>query len=145
VPKDAELPLQPNASGVEIALLASGRYRIVESLSTFMVFSFTACSLTAVIALQWTDKPVRAACIGFPLLNLAILHFWGPQPVSLVKVGALTLATLLPFLSLLALHVRFQRTDPRLRPGFVWTVLLCLAAATCGAVGVYQLMSSLGV
>ncbi|HYC71256.1 MAG TPA: Nramp family divalent metal transporter [Opitutaceae bacterium] len=44
-----------------VALLAWGRYRAVESISTAMVVAFTACVVVAVAALQWTDFAVSGA------------------------------------------------------------------------------------
>jgi manganese transport protein len=42
-------------------LLVLGRYRLVESLSTLMVFLFTVCTLIAVAVLQWTPYRIAAA------------------------------------------------------------------------------------
>jgi len=42
-------------------LLAWGRYRLVEGVSTVMVVLFTASVLVAVVALQWTDYAVSGA------------------------------------------------------------------------------------
>ncbi|MBL8897557.1 MAG: Nramp family divalent metal transporter, partial [Planctomycetes bacterium] len=42
-------------------LLLLGRYRLIESASTWMVAAFTACTMAAVVALQFTPYAVTAA------------------------------------------------------------------------------------
>jgi Mn2+/Fe2+ NRAMP family transporter len=66
-----ELGLRWSADALAIAvaasgaiLLASGRYRLIESFSTLMVFLFTACTVVAVVALQWTAYRISPADIA---------------------------------------------------------------------------------
>lgn len=45
-------------------LLAMGRYRLVENASTIMVVGFTAATIVAVVALQWTPYAITGANIA---------------------------------------------------------------------------------
>lgn len=86
---------------------------------------------------------VRIACVGLPIAYLAIyLGAWllgdADFSVSLVLVGAVAQAIMLPLLALLALYLRHRLLDRRLRPGRFWTAALWVAFLCMAAVGVYQ-------
>jgi Mn2+/Fe2+ NRAMP family transporter len=85
---------------------------------------------------------VRLACLGLPAFNL-LLFVYLETPVSLVFVGALGQAVMLPLLAALALYLRYGRTDVRLRPGSVWTLLLWVAFLSMAAIGIYQACSKI--
>lgn len=93
---------------------------------------------------KWTLSPrakvyaVRALCVLFPVMNLGILLLWGSQSVSLVFVGAISQAALLPLLAFMAVYLRLKSSDPRLRPGPIWTGLLLLSFLAVTAVSAYQ-------
>lgn len=82
-------------------------------------------------------RMVRNCCVILPCAFVSVYLLWG-EPVSLVFVGALAQGLMLPFLAGAALYFRYRRTDERLRPGRVWTVLLWFAGFSMGAVGLYK-------
>ena len=85
---------------------------------------------------------VRMACVGLPIAFTGVFLVFG-APVSLVFVGAIAQGLMLPFLGLAALFFHFRKTDPALRPGLLWTVLLCLSAFAMAAVGAYQVVTQI--
>jgi hypothetical protein len=85
---------------------------------------------------------VRWTCIGLPVLYLVIFAAVG-SPVSLVTVGAVAQALMLPLLALAALYSLYVETMPSLRPGRAWTALLWLSAVLMAATGSYQLAGRL--
>jgi len=87
-------------------------------------------------------KWVKVGCVLLPIAFTTVFLLLG-NPVSLVFVGALAQALMLPFLALAALYFRYQRTDHALRPGFAWTMCLWFAAFAMCAVGVYQLVTTM--
>lgn len=87
---------------------------------------------------------IRIACVGLPVLYF-IFYITVGSPVSLVLVGAIAQALMLPFLCFGALYFLYRQTDAELRPGVFWTVLLWISALLMTAVGVYQLLDKLGV
>ena len=64
-------------------------------------------------------------------------------PVSLVLVGGVAQALMLPFLSIAALYFRYKQTDKPLQPGLTWTVFLWISALAMSAVGLFQLYQKL--
>jgi manganese transport protein len=68
---------------------------------------------------------------------------WG-SPVTLVFVGAVAQGLMIPFLALAALWLNLRRTDPALRTGNVWRAGLWIAAASMTAVGLYQVVTTVG-
>jgi len=85
-------------------------------------------------------KWVKIGCVLLPAAFTTVFLVFG-NPVSLVFVGALAQALMLPFLALAALYFRYKRTDAALRPGAAWTSGLWLAALSMTAVGGYQLVT----
>ncbi len=84
-------------------------------------------------------RMVRIGCVVLPVLFTGLYLATG-TPVTLVLVGAVAQGMMLPFLGLAAVYFRFRRTDPALRPGLVWTILLTLAALAMACVGLYQIV-----
>ena len=81
-------------------------------------------------------------CIAVPVF-CAIVYFLIGAPVSLVLVGGVAQALMLPFLSIAALYFRYKQTDKPLQPGRLWTVFLWLSALAMSAVGLFQLYQKL--
>ena len=81
-------------------------------------------------------------CIAVPIF-CAIVYFLIGAPVSLVLVGGVAQALMLPFLSIAALYFRYKQTDKPLQPGRLWTVFLWLSALAMSAVGLFQLYQKL--
>lgn len=109
---------------------ASNARLLADGLSVFKVVRYNSSGARLTV--------VRAACILLPVLNLVILLWLGGKPVTLVFVGAFGQAILLPFLGLVAVHVRHRKTHPALRPGPVWTVFLWLSFLSMSAIGLYK-------
>ncbi|MBL9200003.1 MAG: Nramp family divalent metal transporter [Opitutaceae bacterium] len=74
---------------------------------------------------------------GLPLYAATLYIVW-PKPVALVFIGGVGQGMLLPFLGLAALHFRYRRTAPELRPGIAWSAALWIAAAVLMLGGLYQ-------
>jgi Mn2+/Fe2+ NRAMP family transporter len=88
------------------------------------------------------QKAIKLWCILLPIISVFIFCMWG-APVSLVFVGALAQALMLPFLAGAAVYFRYQEKRVELTPGWLWTALLCVAALAMAAVGVYQLVTEI--
>ena len=105
-----------------------------------------ACVLFRIVPDPTPEKRsrlIRLASVGLPLAFTTVFLVFG-APVSLVFVGAIAQGLMLPFLALAALFFHFRKTQPGLRPGRLWTVLLCLSAVAMTAVGVYQVVTQIG-
>jgi len=89
---------------------------------------------------QW----IRIACVGLPALYF-IFYVTVGSPVSLVLVGAIAQALMLPFLCFGALYHLYRHIDVELRPGKFWFLLLWISALLMTAVGGFQLLTKLGV
>ena len=87
-------------------------------------------------------KLLSKCCIAVPVF-CAIVYFLIGAPVSLVLVGGVAQALMLPFLSIAALYFRYKQTDKPLQPGRLWTVFLWLSALAMSAVGLFQLYQKL--
>ena len=74
---------------------------------------------------------------GLPLYAATLYIIW-PKPVALVFIGGVGQGMLLPFLGLAALHFRYRRTAPELRPGTAWTAALWFAVVVLMLGGLYQ-------
>jgi Mn2+/Fe2+ NRAMP family transporter len=70
-------------------LLASGRYSAAEKLSTFMVFTFTACTVAAVGALQWTSHAITGReLIESVSFRMPSSFVWAFAAFGITGVGA---------------------------------------------------------
>ncbi len=85
---------------------------------------------------------VRISCVLLPVLYL-LLYLLVGQPLTLVLVGALAQAIMLPLLCLAALYFHYRQTEPALKTGSLWTALLWLACVLMSTTGVYELMTRL--
>ena len=87
-------------------------------------------------------KLLSQCCIAVPLVCAGVYLFVG-APVSLVLVGGVAQALMLPFLAGAALYFRYKQTDKPLQPGKVWTALLWVSAIAMAAVGLFQFYQKL--
>ena len=81
---------------------------------------------------------IKLACVGLPIAFTTVFILVG-EPVTLVFVGALAQALMLPFLAFAAVYFYYRRTDKALLPGKVWATFLWFAALAMTAVGIYKL------
>jgi Mn2+/Fe2+ NRAMP family transporter len=92
---------------------------------------------------QERARLVRVGCVLLPAASTTVFLLAG-TPVSLVLVGALAQAFMLPFLGAMALYLRFRSTAEPLRPGRAWTACLWLSALSLAAAGAYQVAEQVG-
>ncbi|MGB1520378.1 MAG: Nramp family divalent metal transporter [Limisphaerales bacterium] len=85
---------------------------------------------------------VRRACILIPLLYF-IFYVSVGQPLTLVFIGALAQALMLPFLCFAALYFHYAQTHRALFPGKIWVLLLWISSLLMTSVGFYQLYDKL--
>jgi manganese transport protein len=88
-------------------------------------------------------RAVQAACVLLPLVSAAAFVVWG-NAVSLVLIGSLGQALMLPLVAGAAVYFRHRRLPPDLAPSAAWTVALWTSAILIASVGAYQLVRTIG-
>ncbi len=86
---------------------------------------------------------VRIACVVLPAL-FCIFYLSVGKPVTLVAVGAVAQALMLPFVSLAAIYFLYYQTHERLRPKASWIFGLWISCIAMTAVGFYQVWREFG-
>jgi amino acid transporter len=66
-----------------------------------------------------------------------LVYILYPNPLQLVLIAGVMQALLLPMLGYAALYYRYQRCDPRLKPGPIWDFWLWLSFVGFIVVGVH--------
>ncbi len=79
---------------------------------------------------------IKFFSVFFPLLCLSI-YWWIPKPALLVLLSGLMQSLLLPLVAFAALWFRYKRSDPRLRPGRLWDIMLMLSFLGFVVIGFY--------
>ncbi len=92
---------------------------------------------------QQRDALVRGASALLPIVYL-VLFISVDKPLSLVLVGALAQAAMLPLLCLASLYLHHRRMKPELRASTLWTTLLWISSLTMVTAGGYQLAQEAG-
>ena len=87
---------------------------------------------------------IRVASVVLPALYFFFYVTVG-SPVTLVLVGAIAQAIMLPLLCFGALYHLHCDTDPELSPSRGWVFFLWISAALMTATGAYQLLSVIGM
>ena len=82
------------------------------------------------------------ACVSLPIIYFLMFVTFG-SPVSLVIVGAVAQALMLPFLAMAGLYFLYYHTDKELRPGRAWTGFLWVSALLMITTGAYQLATKI--
>lgn len=85
---------------------------------------------------------VKVGCVALPIAFTTVYLVVG-EPVTLVFVGALAQALMLPFLAIAALYFYYRRTERSLLPGKLWAAGLWFAAVAMVSVGIYKLVEEL--
>jgi Mn2+/Fe2+ NRAMP family transporter len=88
-----------------------------------------SCKLFGILdrnAQQSHDRAVSAFSMGLPVLCLAVF-LTGINPVRAILLAGATQALLLPMVGVGALYFRYTRTDPRLKPSWIWDVALVVS------------------
>ena len=87
-------------------------------------------------------KSIRLACIALPALY-CLFYLTVGKPVTLITVGAVAQALMLPFLSFAALYFLYKKTAVSLRPKRAWIVLLWISALLMTSVGIFQILKQI--
>ena len=69
-------------------------------------------------------------------LTCLLVYLVFPQTTVLVLLSGVMQAIMLPMLAFAALFFRYRRCDPRIRPGWLWDVLLWISAVGMLVAGV---------
>jgi len=101
--------------------------------------------VTGVLKLDDARRQKGVKLMGglLPILCVLVYVVW-PKPTILVLFSGMMQSLLLPMLGFAILWFRFKKTDPRLAPGRVWDVMLCLSFASFVAIGIYIAWTKLG-
>lgn len=92
---------------------------------------------------QRRERLIRLACLALPILYFIIFAFTGGKPLTLVTIGALAQAVMLPLLCFVAFYFHFTATDRALKPGKIWMIFLGIASFFMMAFGIYELIQML--
>jgi hypothetical protein len=84
------------------------------------------------------DRMVKVFCVLYPLLAVG-LYFALREPVTLIKVGGIAQALMLPIIAGATLYLRQRDTDRRVGPTFLTDVFTWLAFFGISAVAIYSL------
>lgn len=87
---------------------------------------------------------IKVASVAIPAIYFLFFAAIG-SPVSLVLVGAIAQAVMLPLLCFGALYHLHRDSDSDLHPSAPWIFFLWISAALMTATGVYQFLSVIGV
>ena len=94
---------------------------------------------------------IKAFCVFFPAFALVTCIFIR-KPGELVLLSGLMQAIMLPMLAGATLYFRYRRCDPRITPGFLWTLMLWLsgigmliAGAWAGITKTFDLLRAWGL
>jgi Mn2+/Fe2+ NRAMP family transporter len=85
---------------------------------------------------------IKVACALLPVA-FTVVYLRVGEPVTLVFVGAIAQALMLPFLAFAAVYFYCRRTDKALLPGKIWAACLWFAAFAMTSVGLYSLYKTL--
>ncbi len=86
---------------------------------------------------------IKVACVILPVAFTTVFVLVG-EPVTLVFVGALAQALMLPFLAFAAVYFYHCRTEKALLPGKAWAACLWFAALAMSSVGIYKMVEEIG-
>ncbi|MDG1891249.1 MAG: Nramp family divalent metal transporter [Verrucomicrobiota bacterium] len=120
--------------------------------STVFISTASNARLSADLWLLFTGKSknkeqdrstlIKRACVLIPMLYF-IFYLSVGKPLTLVFIGALAQALMLPFLCFAALYFYYFQTHRALLPGRMWLILLWISSLLMTAVGCYQLFEKL--
>ncbi len=87
----------------------------------------------------WT----RRVSTVWPFIAL-VLYVFVRAPATMIVACGLSQSIMLPLLGGAALYFRYRRSDPNLRSGWLWDILLWIAFAAFLVVGVWSVIAVLG-
>ncbi|MBT5707338.1 Nramp family divalent metal transporter [Verrucomicrobia bacterium] len=88
---------------------------------------------------QQRQNLIKISCVALPTLYF-IFYVAVGKPLTLVFIGAIAQALMLPLLCFAALYFHFNATDKAIKPGSLWMTFLWIAAILMTSVGIYQLV-----
>ena len=89
------------------------------------------------------QKAVRIACIILPAF-FCIFYLSFSKPVTLIAIGAIAQALMLPIISFAALYFLYFQTHKQLRPRGSWIVFLWISTFAMTSIGAFQLFRAVG-
>lgn len=113
---------------------ASNTRLIADALAVFRVVNYADDAAR--------QRMVRRLCVIVSAIWVGVYLIW-EAPVTLVFVGAVAQGVMLPFLAIAALWLHHRQTEPALKPGTPWRILLWLAAICMIGTGGYQVVTEL--
>jgi Mn2+/Fe2+ NRAMP family transporter len=88
---------------------------------------------------QWF---IKFTCVGIAMF-LCIVYLGTGQPVTLVLIGGVAQALMLPFLGFAALYFRYRKVHRTLRPGRAWSILAIASFLSFVVIGGWQIWERL--
>lgn len=88
-------------------------------------------------------RRIQIACLLLPILYFIFYIAVGKQPLTLVTIGALAQAVMLPLLCFAALYFHFTAAENAFKASKTWMIFLCLASFLMTSVGVYEMIKLL--
>ena len=88
---------------------------------------------------QQRQNLIKISCVALPTLYFIFYVSIG-KPLTLVFIGAIAQALMLPLICFAALYFHFNTTDKAIKPGSLWMTFLWIAAILMTSVGIYQLI-----
>jgi manganese transport protein len=98
-------------------------------------------NLLGILKLNTDDqrkKAVKIACLILPAL-FCIFYLSFSKPITLIAIGAIAQALMLPIISFSALYFLYFQTHEKLRPRGSWVFFLWISALMMTSVGAFQL------
>lgn len=89
------------------------------------------------------QRVIKWVCLALSVVYLVINLLLPEQPVTLVNVGALAQAIMLPFLGAAALYFLYRKTASLLKPSPAGVVALWISCVLMAAIGCYQFLGPL--
>lgn len=85
------------------------------------------------------QRLIKIVCMALPALYFFFYMLVG-KPLTLVFIGALAQALMLPLICFAAIYFHFNTTDRAIKPGKTWMTFLWLACGMMASVGIYQIV-----
>lgn len=85
---------------------------------------------------------IKISCIALPALYF-IFYISVGKPLTLVFIGALAQALMLPLICFAVIYFHFKATDEAIKPGEVWMAFLWISSFLMTSVGIYQIVKNL--
>ena len=88
------------------------------------------------------QRLIKIVCVALPALYFFFYMLVG-KPLTLVFIGALAQALMLPLICFAAIYFHFTTTDRAIKPGKTWMTFLWFACGLMASVGIYQIVQEI--